>query len=269
MCPSPRTWRAATGAVSAVGASVGWGLAAGGSLVIGAVAGVVLRLPARVAAGITAFGGGVLLAAVAFELVPEADARAGLWPTAAGLLAGMLVYVVADAWVTRNEHMRTTRRSGHSAAAGRPMATDTGGTQAARGEAIAVGLFLDGVPESIALGLTVAEGTIGLALLVGILLGNLVEAYGAAQPIVAGGLSKRFAVSLMAAIGVTLVGATVLGGAVLVDADPAIAGTTQAFASGAVLAVVSVAIIPHVFAEVNRWVAVTFVLGFVAGYLLT
>lgn len=255
--------------VSAVGASAGWGLAAGGSLVAGALAGVALRLPARVAAGITAFGGGVLLAAVALELVPEADARAGLWATAGGLLTGMLAYVLADAWVSRSEQMRTMRRSAHSAAAGRPMATGAASAEAARGEGIAVGLFLDGVPESIALGLTVAEGTIGLSLLVGILLGNLVEAYGAAQPIVAGGLSRRFAVTLMAAIGVTLVGATVLGGTVLADADPTIAGTAQAVASGAVLAVVSVAIIPHVFAEVNRWVAVTFVLGFVAGYLLT
>ena len=50
-----------------------------------------------------------------------------------------------------------------------------------------VGLFVDGVPESIALGLTVAEGEVGVALLAGIVVGNLVEAYGAAQPIVAGG----------------------------------------------------------------------------------
>lgn len=255
--------------MSNVGPVVGWGLAAGGSLVIGALAGVGLKLPARVAAGITAFGGGVLLAAVALELVPDADARAGLWPTAGGLLAGMFAYVLADGWLTRNEQMRTMRRAGHSAAAGRPMTMDVDRAEAARGEGIAAGLFLDGVPESIALGLTVAEGEIGLALLVGILLGNVVEAYGAAQPIVAGGLSKRFAISLMTVIGVTLVGATVLGGTVLADAGPTIAGTAQAVASGAVLAVISVAIIPHVFSEVSRWVAVTSVFGFVAGYLLT
>lgn len=255
--------------MSAIGATVGWGVAAGGSLVVGALAGVGLKVPSRVAAGITAFGGGVLLAAVAFELVPEADENAGRWPTAGGLLVGMLAYVLADGWLTRNEQMRAMRRSGHSAAAGRPMTMEHDGGEAARGEAIAAGLFLDGVPESIALGLTVAEGEIGLALLVGILLGNVVEAYGAAQPIVAGGLSRRFAVSLMAAIGVTLLGATVLGGTVLADADPTIAGTAQAVAAGAVLAVISVAIIPHVFSEVSRWVAVTSVLGFVAGYLLT
>lgn len=51
-----------------------------------------------------------------------------------------------------------------------------------RGESIAVGLFIDGVPESIALGLTIAEGELGAALLAGILVGNIVESYGSAQP---------------------------------------------------------------------------------------
>ena len=68
--------------------------------------------------------------------------------------------------------------------------------EAARGESIAAGLFVDGVPESLALGLTIAEGELGVALLAGIVIGNVVEAYGAAQPIVAGGHTKRFAITL-------------------------------------------------------------------------
>jgi ZIP family zinc transporter len=81
---------------------------------------------------------------------------------------------------------------------------DAPGRTAAHGQAIAAGLIVDGVPESIALGLTVAEGEVGVALLAGILIGNTVEAYGAAQPIIAGGRSKRFALALLAAIGAAL-----------------------------------------------------------------
>jgi len=141
--------------------------------------------------------------------------------------------------------------------------------EAARGEAIAAGLFVDGVPESIALGLTIAEGEVGLALLVGILVGNVVEAYGAAQPIVAGGHTKRFAVTLMGTIGLALAGATVLGGTVLADASDRFVGTAEAVAAGAVLAVVTISIVPHAFAEVSRLVATATVVGFVAGYLLS
>jgi zinc transporter, ZIP family len=250
--------------MSTLGASVGWGLVVGASLVLGAALAVLLRLPERVAATLTTFGGGILVAAVAFELVPDADAEAGVWITALGLLAGALIFVGADAWLTRDPEMKAMRRATHAAAAGRPMHAE-----AARGEAIAAGLFVDGVPESVALGLTIAEGEIGLALLAGILVGNVVEAYGAAQPIVTGGHSPRFAVGLLGGIGVALALATVLGGTVLKDAPSALIGAAQALAAGAVLAVVSISIIPHAFEEVSSRVATATVLGFVTGYLLS
>lgn len=250
-----------------IGASLGWGLVIGGSLVLGAVSAAILRLPGRVAATLTAFGGGVLLSAIALELVPEADREAGAALTAAGLLAGTLVYVGADWWLGRDPKMMEMRRSGHAAAAGQPMTMRS--SEAMRGESIAVGLFVDGVPESIALGLTIAEGEISVALLAGVLIGNVVEAYGAAQPIIAGGHTKRFAVTLLTAIGFALAFATVLGGTVLADASGELVGTAQALAGGAVLAVVSIAIVPHAFSEVNRLVASATVAGFIAGYLLS
>jgi zinc transporter, ZIP family len=250
--------------MSNIAASIGWGLLIGASLLAGAIMAVALQLPARIAAVATSFGGGLLLAAVAFELAPEADAEAGAAITAFCLLGGTLVFVAADAFLTRDPEMEATRRSSHAAASGRPMHAE-----AARGEAIAAGLFVDGVPESIALGLTIAEGEVGLALLVGIVVGNVVEAYGAAQPIVAGGHSSRFAVGLLGLIGVALALATLLGGTVLADATPELIGGAQAFAAGAVLAVISISIIPYAFAEVSSRVAVATVLGFVAGYLLS
>lgn len=248
-------------------ASLGWGVVVGASLVAGAVAAAVFTLPARAAALLTAFGGGVLLAAIAFELMPEADREAGIGLTIAGVLAGTLVYVAADAWLSRDEGMDRMRRSGHAAAAGQPMMMHS--ADAARGESIAAGLFVDGVPESLALGLTIAEGEIGVALLAGVLIGNVVEAYGAAQPIVAGGHTKRFAITLLAAIGLALALATVLGGTVLADASGELVGTAQAVAAGAVLAVVTIAIVPHAFEEVSRLVATTTVLGFLVGYVLS
>jgi zinc transporter, ZIP family len=253
-----------------VGAAIGWGIVVGASLLLGSLAAAGLRLPERLAAILTAFGGGLLLAAVALELVPEADAEAGVGLTAAGLIAGTLVYVVADAWLTRDESQMTMRRSGHAAAAGRPMMDmPKGAAEATRGESIAAGLFVDGVPESLALGLTIAEGEVGVPLLAGIVVGNLVEAYGAAQPIIAGGRSKRFAIGLLGGIGLALALTVFLGGSVLAGVSPEVVGTAEAVAAGAVLAVVSIAIIPHAFDEVSRRVAIAIALGFLAGYLLS
>jgi ZIP family zinc transporter len=267
--PEPATKIPTVSALADVSPAVAWGLAVGLSLLLGALAAIAIRLPERLAATITAFGGGILLAAIALELVPDADREAGPWLTAGGLIAGTIVYVAADAWLSRDAQSDSMRRSGHAAAAGRSMTMPSRHAEAARGESIAAGLFVDGVPESIALGLTIAEGRIGLALLVGILVGNLVEAYGAAQPILAGGHTRRFAVGVLGAIGMALAVATVLGATVLAGVDPALVGTAQAVAAGAVLAVVSIAIIPHAFDEVSRLVASATVLGFIAGYLLS
>jgi zinc transporter, ZIP family len=302
-----------------VGPSIGWGLSVALSLLAGALVAATFRLPERVAATVTAFGGGVLLAAVALELVPDADAEADVALTAIGLIAGTLIYVGADAWLNQRESSRMLRRAAHAAAAGQPMelppemmrpaahaaaagqpmdlppeimrrrvetpaptadakpgavavatepTTATDG-EAARGLSIAAGIFIDGVPESLALGLTIAEGELGVALLAGILVGNVVESYGAAQPMIAGGRSKRFAVVTLGALGLSLALATFLGGTVLADASPELIGTAEAIAAGAVLAVVSIAVIPHAFEEVSSLVATATVLGFVSGYLLS
>ena len=237
------------------------------SLIAGAVAAALLKLPARLAAVITAGGGGILLAAIALELVPEADEQAGTFVTAAGMIAGTSVYVGIDAWLTRDRHSEQMRRSGHAAAAGQPMEMDD--SEAKRGETIAAGLFVDGVPESLALGLTIAEGALGLSLLAGIVIGNIVEAYGAAQPIIAGGHSKRFAIGLLGGIGLSLATATVLGGTLLATASPSFIGGAQAVAAGAILAVVCISVIPYAFKEVNGLVAGAAVVGFVGGYLLS
>jgi zinc transporter, ZIP family len=249
-----------------LGASTAWGLVVAASLVAGAVVAALVELPPRVAATITAFGGGVLLAAVALQLVPAADGAAGPGLTAVGLAAGTLAYVGADVSLTRDPGTRAMRRMGHAMVAGRamPMADE-----AAEGEVVAAGIFVDGVPESIALGLTVAGSGIGVALLVGVLLGNLVESYGSAHLIVHGGRPRRFAITLLTAIGLALGFATVLGGTALADASDKAIGAAQAVSAGAILAVVSIAIIPHTFSEVSRRVAIATMLGFLGGYLLS
>jgi ZIP family zinc transporter len=255
--------------MSNLGASVAWGLVVGGSLLAGAAAAAALRLPSSFAALVTSFGGGVLFAAVALELVPEADAGAGMALTVAGLVVGTLVYVLADRLLSQDEEMDSMRRSGHAAAAGMPMEMEMTSASVSRGESIAAGIFVDGVPESIALGLTIAEGDVGVALLAGILVGNLVEAYGAAQPILAAGRSRRFALGLLGTIGVALMLATILGGTVFADASEELVGAAQAIAAGAVLAVISIAVIPYAFSTVSRQVAIATMLGFVVGYALS
>jgi zinc transporter, ZIP family len=237
-----------------------WGVLVGVSLLAGALLAARLRLSQAASSALTAFGGGLLLSAVALELVPEADAEAGAAITALGLLGGTAVYVLADRRLHRDPEMGEMRDAVHAAKSGRMMMEPE---RMKEGRSLAAGLLIDGVPESLALGLTVAEGELGLALLAGVLAGNVVEAYGAGRLIGAG------AVRLFTMIGAGLAVMTVLGATVLSDASPSFIGGAQAVAAGAVLAVISITIVPDTFRDIERRVAVAMILGFTAGYLLS
>ena len=80
-----------------MGAAFGWGLLAGSSLVIGSVIALMFRIPLRVIGLIMGFGAGVLISAVAFDLVNEAAEKSiGQGWSAGGLFAGCLVFFIGD-----------------------------------------------------------------------------------------------------------------------------------------------------------------------------
>ena len=73
-----------------------WGLVAGSALVLGALVGFYSRVPQRLIAGIMAFGGGVLISALSFDLMDEAYKRGGFDAAAIGFLGGAMLYTVAN-----------------------------------------------------------------------------------------------------------------------------------------------------------------------------
>ena len=248
--------------------ALAWGAAIGGALVVGALAGVLLPLWERVATTLTIYGGGILLGALAFDLVPEAEEHAGRWVTTAGLVVGALAFLGIDWVLTRGKNREELRRALHAGAAGGGRRS-SGDEAAGRGKSIALGVFMDGVPETAALGITIAEGAIALPLLAGVLVSNLVESYGASEPMVQAGYSRLYPLTVFAGIALALVGAIVLGATLLVEASDGVIGAAEAVAGGAIFATVLVAVIPHAFAEVSRWAAVAAVLGLVTGYVLS
>jgi zinc transporter, ZIP family len=248
--------------------ALAWGAAVSAPLVVGAFAGSVLPMWERFATTVTTFGGGILVGALAFDLVPEAEKHAGAGLTAAGLVAGCLLFVGLDWALAKEDARNELRRAIHAGSSGGKV-RHGGESEAGRGKSIALGVFLDGVPETAALGITIAEGAIALPLLVGVIVSNLVESYGASEPIVAAGYSRRYPILLFAGIGVALLAAIVLGATVLAGASGKVIGTSEAVAGGAIFATVLVAIIPHAFAEVSRWAAVAAVAGLVTGYVLS
>jgi len=93
-----------------------WGLLAGGALVIGAGVAWLVRVPQRVVAAVMAFGAGVLISALAFELVGDALHDGGIGPTAIGFLIGALAYLVANVLLARYGAQHRKRSGGQQPA---------------------------------------------------------------------------------------------------------------------------------------------------------
>src|SRR3954453_19879922 len=107
-----------------------WGLLAGSAMVLGAAIGYFARVPARLIAGIMAFGAGVLMSALSFDLMDEAYKRGGFGSTAIGFLAGAVVYTLAN-WVLAKRGAKHRKRSGNHAGSVQPSEQDQAGSGAA------------------------------------------------------------------------------------------------------------------------------------------
>ena len=128
-----------------MGAAFGWGALASSSLVLGGLITLRVEVGLRLLGLIMAFGAGVLISAVAFELVGEAATKTiGDGTIALGLLTGCAVFFVDDVLIDRMGGA-DRKDSGGDQAEGSPLA-------------ITLGIVLDGIPESIVLGLTILEG---------------------------------------------------------------------------------------------------------------
>src|SRR5436190_10507763 len=122
-------------------AALAWGALSASSLLVGALLGVRRRWPERQVGAVLAFGAGALISAVSFELLEEGAQVGGPGWVALGLGTGAIVYYAADGVVARGGHGKAARVS-----------------PAGAGPALALGAFLDGIPEQAVLGIGLASG---------------------------------------------------------------------------------------------------------------
>ncbi len=237
-----------------------WGLISGGALVVGAAVAWFVRVPRLVVAGVMAFGAGVLISALAFELVDEAEKGGGLAATVAGLLGGAAAYVAANIVLARRG-ARHRKRSGDQ--------QPTEAEQAGSGTAIAVGALLDGVPESTVLGLSLTTGGVGVPVLVAIVLSNLPEGLSSTAGMKRSSRSAGFVFGVWTAIAVASGIAGMLGYALLVDARPGTVAVITAVAAGAILAMVADTMIPEAFEQTGLYNGALCVLGFVVSFAVS
>ncbi len=234
-----------------------WGLLAASSLLIGQALASYLTIPRRVLGLVMAFGVGVLISAVSFELVEEAFRAANRsGAVAGGLLAGAVVFFVGDVLIER--------MGGRSHRHGNRKAREGSGL------AIMLGTVLDGIPESIVIGLTLVKGgAVSAAMVVAVFLSNLPEAIGATGSLKTAGWRKDSTWGLWLVVTLLSALAALAGYAFFDTASPDVLAFTLAFAGGALLTMLADSMMPEAYRDSGKLVGLVTTSGFGLAYLVT
>jgi ZIP family zinc transporter len=237
-----------------------WGLLAGGALVLGAAVGWWARVPPVLVALVMAFGAGVLVSALSFDLVAEAYRGGGLGPTAAGFAAGAVVYTAANAVLARRGARHRKRSGGQQ-----PSEEQHGGS----GAAIAVGALLDGVPESVVLGVSVLDGGgVSTAVLAAVFISNLPEGLSSAAGMKRAGRCGSYVFGVWIGIALASAASAWAGCTVLGDASPEVVAGITAVAAGAVLTMIADTMLPEAYERAHLVTGLVTAAGFLTAFAL-
>jgi ZIP family zinc transporter len=237
-----------------------WGALAGSALLIGAAAGYFLQIPQRLIAAIMAFGSGVLISALSFDLMDEAFKRGGVMATGIGFLAGAAVFTAANVALA-NRGAKHRKRSGDKHAAE---------SKDANGLAIAFGALLDGIPESIVIGLSMLEGSrVSIVAVAAIFMSNVPEGLSSATGLKKAGRSPGYVFGLWTSIAVTSGIASLVGYAFFSHFSHGVVAATTAVAAGAILAMLADTMIPEAFEVAHNLAGFVTVAGFLAAFILS
>ncbi len=251
-----------------------FGLIASGALVVGALVGTRLRLPERLLAAMLSFAAGALITAVAFELFEDSYEQGGPWRAGLSMLAGAVVFTALSAALDRWAAPGRAEEDGRGStkldkdAASSDRAASSSSTHGAAGLALLAAVTLDGVPENLALGVSLGEGTGGVALLAAIFASNLPEAVVGSASMKEQGRSDVFVLGTWCAAAMLLVAAVVVGAGPMAVATPETVSLPLAFAAGAVLASLADTVVPEAYEQGGPLVALSTTAGFILSYLL-
>ncbi len=240
-----------------------WGFVGGSALILGAAIAWFITLPQRLIAGVMAIGSGVLISAVAFDLMDEAFRQGGFDSTALGFVGGALVYTVANIVISRRG-ARHRKRSGSNDAESQPDASSGGGL------AIAVGALLDGVPESVVIGVSLLGGSgVSTVTVAAIFLSNVPEGLSSAAGMKKAGRSAKYVFSVWTGIALASGLAAIVGNVALASAGPEVIAAVTAVAAGAILAMLVDTMIPEATEATHDYSGLIAVIGFLLAFVLT
>jgi len=234
-----------------------WGGLGASALLVGAVTAFRFDVPKRVQGLILAFGAGTLIGAVAYELFEEAvDLSVSGVDVAIGFGLGATVFYLGSLAIDRLSRPPTE-------------APETPGGMASKrdprtsGLALVLGAVLDGIPESVVLGLSLLAGQgVSVAVLAAVFISNIPEGLSASEDLADAGLKRMRILGLWALVVVVSALAATFGFGVLGKMGPHVVVLLDSFAAGAILAMLAESMIPEAYEQGGRAVGLATTFGF-------
>jgi ZIP family zinc transporter len=237
---------------------------AAASLILGALGSFAFRLSDRALGLIMAFGAGVLMSAVAYELVAEAihdDAWLPIYTV--GLALGAITFFTGSVLLERSTRDTSDGDDDAGALSGKRPDRE-------QGSAIVLGAVLDGIPESVVLGVSVIGGSVvSVPMLLAVFISNVPEALAASADLDASGMPRSRILGLWVVVTAVSGLAAGLGYAVFSQLDARWVSTVQMFAGGAILAMLAESMVPEAYEKGGRAVGLATALGFAMAAVLS
>ncbi|MCM3718199.1 ZIP family metal transporter [Fictibacillus phosphorivorans] len=233
-----------------------WGGIAGSAVLLGSFTGLAFSIPKKWTAWIMAFGTGILIGAVSFELLVEAVEQSNLKVTAIGFILGASIFTIINSILAK--------KGGHE----RKMS----GIKKTKGVGMTIffGTLLDAIPESVLIGSSLIEQSkVSWLLVIAIFLSNFPEGLSSSIGLLKEGFSKKKIIGMWISVFLISAIAALLGFVLLENASVAFLSLIGAFAGGAIMAMVASTMLPEAHEDAGAAVGLITSLGLLCSLVLT